>query len=271
MVHPAQASPRPQRSRPTVLVVSPHLDDVALSIGGWFERRIREDPANAFAGWHIVNVFPRSVYSPHRLNASTLLAVTAARRAEDARFTLRYGIAAIDLDLDDSSVAGISDELESLIPLDDDPRSAAADAALAALISALRPEIIILPAGIGHHIDHRIVMRAVARCVPHGTLCIMCEDMPYGVTLSEREVAEAVRAAHGPTVDAWCVDISATIGGKAEALRSYESQLDASTIDSVIQYAGRQRPGRFLERLWVAPADEDDLGTLRDLGLSPFV
>lgn len=151
----------------TVLVVSPHLDDAVLSI-----------PASlaACAGRVVV----ATVFSEGDADYP-------ARRAEDVAALSRLGAEPLHLGLLDAPERlGLARSFRALVLGEVDVADAAVVArAVAAAVTRVAPERVLLPLGVGEHVDHRVVHAA------HATIAGRVgfyEDRPYAL------VRHAVRA-----------------------------------------------------------------------------
>lgn len=156
----------------TTLVVSPHLDDAVLSL-----------PARlASASRRGEQVVVLTVFSEGDANYPT-------RRAEDLAALATVGAAAVHLGLRDAPERrGLARTFRALVLgelADDDADMAEVHRVLTARISALAPDAVLLPLGVGEHVDHRIV-HAVHTQLP-GRVGFY-EDRPYAL------VQHAVRA-----------------------------------------------------------------------------
>lgn len=147
----------------TTVIVSPHLDDAALSIPAWL----------ATAG------------SRERVVVLTAFsegdAVYPIRRAEDRAALAKLGVEAQHLGLRDAPERRRhAPSFRSLILAADDDTDdvEAVHAGLLAAIAALAPDTVLLPLGVGEHIDHRIVHATHARLA--GRVGFY-EDRPYAL------------------------------------------------------------------------------------------
>jgi LmbE family N-acetylglucosaminyl deacetylase len=180
------------------LFVSPHLDDVAFSVGGAFA-------ALSQAGWHtiLLTVFTSSVPDPQgfALACQTDKGIPpevdymALRRAEDQKAAEILGAAeVIHLDHAEAPHRGY-DSKEALFgePFDE--------------IALDLPEAdeLFLPQGIGGHVDHLLVVRATNQLKAR-----RYRELPYGL----KDAAEAEGDAFAPSKR------------KLDACAAYASQLD---------------------------------------------
>jgi LmbE family N-acetylglucosaminyl deacetylase len=149
----------------TLVVVSPHLDDAVLSlpctVRAWVAREARVVVLTAFTegdeGY-------------------------AIRRDEDRRALSLLGAEPLHAGLLDAPYRrSLSRTFRDLVlpPLaSDDADAAEATAVLAARVAALAPDVVLLPLGVGEHVDHRVVHAMHARLSgPVG----FYEDRPYAL------------------------------------------------------------------------------------------
>lgn len=132
----------------TTVVVSPHLDDAVLSVPAWIASRAAREA-----------VIVLTVCSEGD-------AVYVGRRAEDRAALALLGATPLHLGLLDAPFRrGVPRSFRGLILgelADDDADAAAVTDALVARVTALAPDEVVLPLGVGEHIDHRIVHAAHA-------------------------------------------------------------------------------------------------------------
>lgn len=228
-----------------VLVVSPHYDDVPLSLG-----QSLLDGALSHAAAVVVRVvFGRTNWSvPVHPTARRAPVVTAWRRLEEALAAARFGYRVRAAPLQEVILRTGALDPESFRDgrdLGDDPLVDR----VAALLWAWRTEAdaMWLPAGLGRHVDHRIVARAGVRLVSEGVDGIaFYEDRPYTAHL-ERDELEAQLAELG--LDLEPVEVSGPITEVPQrwVRRIYRSQMDPYFVEA-------QRLDRAhgdAERVWV--------------------
>jgi LmbE family N-acetylglucosaminyl deacetylase len=170
---------------PTALFVSPHLDDVAFSGAGAL-LRLRA------AGWGavLVTVFTATVPDPQgfalRCQTDKGLApdvdYMALRRAEDAAFARIAGVEDVrHWPLPEAPHRGYESapDLFAGVHAGDDIWQAVA-ARLADLDAALAPALVFAPQGLGSHVDHWQVIRAVGAAGLAGRTA-WYRDTPYAI------------------------------------------------------------------------------------------
>lgn len=222
-----------------VVLLSPHPDDIAFSLGGWLVRR----PLAAGAP-RLVTVFSTSRYTTGALD--DVSTVTRLRRAEDEAYAAAHGLALAHLGLPDSSVLGMTDDDQRTASASDDPRRDATRAAVARAVGDA--DLVLGPLALGGHIDHRLVAAALREL--RGDGCAYYEDLPYAAGFSVSEIAAAAEAALGAAARAIALPID--LASKRTAIAAYGSQLQASEVAAIEAHAQRLGAGRPVERVWHA-------------------
>ncbi len=245
-VNPLSRSGRPRRTgQRRVTVVSPHFDDVPLSLG-----QSLRDGVLSTCRVEVRVAFGRTNWTswihptPGRARA-----VGAWRRAEETAasvlFGYRWTAAGWDEVILRGSATGVLAPEEILDPsadLSGEPLVAeVADwlERIAGPTNAAAPDLLLVCAGLGGHVDHRIVARAAAGLV--GTLACpvgFYEDRPYvshlGVDQRDEQLAD-LRLELQP------VDVSSAVTRSTQmrARRCYPSQMapffeEAMDLDLVV-------------------------------------
>jgi LmbE family N-acetylglucosaminyl deacetylase len=281
------------RGEPLV-VVSPHPDDAAYSVGGLLSGR-------AF-GWPVlgVTVFTRSqamtygepalsraigrllslLSSQPRVNRPRqkvrILEVMRLRKREDASYFKAIVVPRVDLNLLDAPLRGygwsplVSDKavvrrdpiLEWLVPLFDNLVASLVQAANSSSAQASESGhnpgrcVMLLPLGLGGHVDHLLVREACSS-LNKDHVRIYYEDLPYADRLTEDEIERAARD-FDPGLKPHLFSIKTSLARKIEDLRLYRTQVGDKEVERVLHYANRF--GENLdpcERLWYRPLPED--------------
>ncbi len=214
---------------PNALFVSPHLDDVVFSCGGTLHRL-------AAAGWGITlaTVFTASVPDPRgfalRCQTDKGLApgvdYMARRRVEDRAAAGCLGLAAGGLrhgPFREAPHRGYASaaELFAGARADDAVWTAVADW-LRLLVAETGPDVAFAPQGLGNHVDHRQVIRAV-----------LAVPLLTGHTRWYRDTPYALRqpgATPAPELPAGLREVAVDVSGeplarKVAACRAYATQL----------------------------------------------
>lgn len=239
-----------------VMVVSPHFDDVPLSLG--------ESLRNGELRQHRVfvnTVFGRTNWTSRiHPTSGRASAVSRWRRLEEAVASkvFRYRWSAADW----SEVILRTGDLDSTTFLD-----AEADLASEPLVDEIRdwierqmdaqsdrPDLVLAPAGLGGHRDHMIIAVATSRSVAMSEVPIgFYEDRPYRAYLGDDEIRDHVRRL---VPDAVPVVVSPPIRTSTQRLvrACYPSQMtpyfrEAMELDAA---------AASTESVWFSPDDRPD-------------
>lgn len=238
----------------TLLAISPHLDDAIFSAGTTLWRASRR-------GWRtfVATVFTGTVEQPKGFalacqldkGLSADIDYMALRRAEDEQACALLGAEAIHLPELEAPHRGY-DSAPALFAdvRSDDPARLSVLEALAALVSDIRPDVILGPFGLGGHVDHLIV-RDAAEALPAVASSYLWEDWPY----LDR---------HAPPDRSVAALIPATGGGrtaKTAACAAYGSQLgfQFGGAEALAARLARQE-GEWLHRCAVSLGTKTSIG-----------
>lgn len=229
-------------------IVSPHFDDAPLSLG-----QSLLDGSLSRCRVTVAVVFGRSNFTrwfhPTRSRA---LPVTAWRRGEEAaaQVAFRYRVRTASFEelvlrtgeLDPAALLDESAELDEDL-LD----------ALVAWLRRLRGDgsTVLVPAGIGGHLDHRLVAEAGRRLLSeHADRLGIYEDRPYASFVDADELA-AVCGGLGPSMVP--VEVSGPVTERLHRLlrRCYPSQIEAIFLDAM----ARDRDAGAVERVWFSAGE----------------
>lgn len=243
--------------KPNVTILSPHFDDVPLSLG----QSLR---SGVLAGCTVKVrvVFGRSNWTvwmhPNQQRAT---AVSWWRRAEEelaARsFGYRYSYAGWEesiLRTGEMDQAAVLDTSAGL----DDPLVEDVAGWLDEVLLADRPALLIAPAGLGGHVDHRIVATAAARLVaaphplaaphpvaPSSTPIAFYEDRPYVAHLDADELV-AQLPMPVETLEPITVSGPITLATQRRIRRCYPSQMTPYFAEAM----AKDLDGGECERVW---------------------
>lgn len=212
---------------PTALAISPHLDDAAFSCGGTLATL-------AASGWRVVmaTVFTASVPDPQGFalacqldkGLSAEIDYMDLRRAEDLWAARELGgVEALHLPFREAPHRGYASAPELFSDVrDDDAVVDDITPALAALVAAAAPDLILAPQAVGGHVDHVQVVRAL-RAVTGGVPVLWWRDFPY--TVRHPDPKEPLRALFaGMPVREIALDAGA-LARKAASCAAYATQI----------------------------------------------
>lgn len=254
----ARETPKPSEALPRyeLVVLSPHLDDAALSCGGTIHRTTRQGGralvVTPFAG-HVPEApsrFAREVEALWQLDAG----VTTARRAEDEQAMAILGAEALRWDLIDGMYRTTPDDA-ALYPSfralraevrDDDRLLRELTAKVRELPSAKR---VLAPLAIGGHVDHQLTRRAAEAVFDRAPELRFYEDYPYA--RSRFALRRALRRRRRWIAESEELD-EVDVEARCAAVLAYPSQLRGLFDD---ERDLRRQLRRFIarrggERLW---------------------
>lgn len=226
-----------------ILLLSPHADDVAYSIGGIVAR------LSMRADLSLLTIFGHSGWAlPQALCGTSTDAISAVREQEDRAYCARRRINYDLLFCPDSFVMGYDNAMELGIAVTDDPRTEGVVSLIRNAVACRLPQIVLAPCGLGGHVDHQIVRMAADAL--HHVEVLYYEDIPYSSSLPLPEL-ERQLTAQGLT-PSLMVDIEVVLESKYEDMWGYRSQTSGSTIAEMLLHARRvgTDTARYAERLW---------------------
>jgi LmbE family N-acetylglucosaminyl deacetylase len=244
-----------------IVVVSPHRDDAALSLGltiqAWLAARHTVT---------VVNCFTRTVYAPfsdaQSLHANDRMSyVTALRLREDEvwqRLSGR-GLTFVDLRLKDAPIrlrCAVDDVCQTPV----NPEDKAIEKIRKAL-SALTIDALVLPLAFGDHVDHLTARDAAIACSTDRLPTAFYEDLPYfagdvdllNIDARAKEMGGSLAPVLLPEYGSKSEtdSMEEAVAKKLRIALCYDSQIDDATARSVAEFS-RHYGGR--ERIWVNPA-----------------
>lgn len=225
---------------PDVVVLSPHQDDAAFSLGIMLSRL-----AAAGRRVRVLNCFTHSAYAPYGADGD-MARVTAERAAEDRACyaAIHHSIEVVDLGL-----------LDAPLRLDCAPGSVCAprgvetaDREAVNRIESALPAggALLLPLAFDAHIDHRLALLAGLRA----SACArgFYEDLPYAAWVGEAGVMAAVGRIETQLGITLHPHMVAGDGDRKRAwIGAYRSQATAAELDAIAGYT-RAKQG---ERPWL--------------------
>jgi LmbE family N-acetylglucosaminyl deacetylase len=256
-----------------LLAISPHLDDVVLSVGG-IVARTAENGADVF----VATVFTAD--APHPAAASPIIeelnrfwnlgpSPMAIRRREDVAAVNALGARIIHGGLVDA-IYRTDRERNCLYPTrtglfsgrsDEDDIFPALNKLFADWIENFQPDAILCPLTVGRHVDHVVTsesFRSVAR--GRNLNVFLYEDFPYSTGRFPPGFPDSVEAALGRTK--WTVTRPETVAVdaaiKIDAILKYDSQINelfgnAEELQIVLKrsMASASPEGEFRETIWL--------------------
>jgi LmbE family N-acetylglucosaminyl deacetylase len=255
-----------------ILVLSPHLDDAALSIGGAIAEATKAR-ADVTVGTIFTADAPSAAFSSpiiKELNAVWKLGPSpmASRRSEDAAAVEVLGARYIHGDLPDA-IYRMDREGASVYPTrrsifsDPSPEDGVAVALTKLLrdwIEENQPDVVLCPLAVGRHVDHVITSRTFHSIALDWHLKVfLYEDLPYSTGLFPPGLSDSVESAIARAT--WVVTHSEQIfvdfSRKIASVRKYQSQIsglfadDNQMVTTLARYMTCDATDeRSCERLW---------------------
>ncbi len=249
-----------------IALLSPHLDDAVFSVGGLMAALA--DQGHAL---HLVTCFTRSVPHPTGFalacqldkGLSAEVDYMQLRREEDARACALLRAEPHWLDLPEaphrgyhSAAALFGDFVEA------DTVQSELYKQLENALAKIKPDLVLSPEGIGNHVDHRRVRRAVDRLQERfsGSRFLRWYDEPYlsrhpehypeRVTANQKPGWEVLRQRAASADDtAVCVDVGGWADRKIAACAAYATQVGFQFGGAELIRKGLERRGRLTELL----------------------
>ena len=229
---------------PIALFLSPHLDDVVFSCGGFAA-------GLADAGWRtvLITVFTQSVVPASGFALACQLDkglgpdvdYMALRRGEDtqAASILSFGDVRW-LELPEAPHRGYNSAAELFGTLhEQDSVEFEIAAKFIGLAAELQPDLVLAPQGLGNHVDHQQVIKAANHIFPAGRVAYY-RDTPYAIRQPGAIALPSVPAGVASTIP-----IAAALDRKIAAAQAYTSQVG-------FQFGGNEQVDRALRAFAVA-------------------
>lgn len=264
------------------LLISPHQDDIALSLGGailsgYFSRPIL-----------ILNIFTMSSYAPLYSEMHDMFKVSKIRADEDDAFAKSLGLVHIDLGLKDALLRWkLGQDVYPLLAVSSMTRGwppphrkvlkrasrsfakmpitmkaeilqkvvkfdriyLTVKEAISTILSRCPKATLVSPLSLASQPDH-VAVACACRDIDLRPERIYYEDLPYAWRHKMREIRKHVYRFDSKLVPQ-LIDLNSVFDAKIKNLSYYRSQLDTTEINSVINHAKRIHPGSFFERLWL--------------------
>jgi hypothetical protein len=233
-----------------ITVISPHRSDAAfaltLAVDSWIQAGHKVS---------IVNCFSRSDHAPFSDAASVhanerMSFVTALLGREDEVWRRQYGstLTLIDLNMKDAPLR-LHIGAKDVYGLTVNPN----DKALLKIqkaVERIAPGAMVLPLGLGGHIDHLTARQSLVSVASTALPCAFYEDTPLG-PLPEPIEGHATTLAHElslpltPVFAGSTGDVSSSVARRRRAAFCYDSQVDNAEVEQIAKsceaYDGQER------------------------------
>lgn len=229
------------------LLISPHSDDIAYSLGGTLLTNYFEKPIS------LLTVFTKSNFSP-RLKLNDPEEITKIRHLEDIEFTKKIGIEYMSFHFPEPPLRGKTSNEEIFGNLDpcSDPVYNQVYLSLSKLIKQFPNALVVSPMSLGENIDHKIVSEAcLSICQENGIEISFYEDVPYASLLTLKQIENKAFEIK-PDLKPYRIDITPKFNEKLENLRMYKTQIGRRIPKGVFTHSVRIgiENTKFVETIW---------------------
>lgn len=200
------------------ILVSPHSDDIAYSIGGTLLQNFFNRPIL------MVTIFTKSNYSPS-IKISDPEKISKVRHLEDVGFTDKLGINFQCLNFNEPPLRGYSrPEIFAKNNPASDPIYTEVYNNLLKLIKSYPCDLIAAPMGLGNHIDH-IMLCDICRRIAEETKIriVFYEDLQYASMLTLKQIKIRAKSIN-PNLKCSNINISPRFNDKIENMKFYKTQ-----------------------------------------------
>lgn len=232
------------------VLISPHSDDIAYSLGGSMILNFFEKSAI------MITVFTESNFSP-RLKLSGSKTISRIRHLEDVAFAREVGLELIKLDFPEPPMRGMRQNSDIFGKVaKSDPLFEPVHKKLSDIINSIpNVGLIVSPLGISDHIDHLIVMEScLAICKKNNIRLAFYEDVPYAASLKLEQIRTSAESIsfNNYKIRSHKINISNIFDNKLNNLRLYRTQIGKIIPLGVRLHSARLgvRNERIIEYLW---------------------
>ncbi len=200
------------------ILVSPHSDDIAFSLGGTLLQDVFHGPSL------MVTIFTKSNFSPC-IKISNSEEISKIRHLEDVEFADRLEIRFQSFSFSEPPLRGYSrrDIFAKNDPASD-PIYTEVYHALSELIKSSECELIVSPMGLGNHIDHVITCNVCCRIARENNIKIVFyEDLHYASQLTFKQIKTRANSI-SPDLQPWKINITPKFNDKIENIKLYKTQ-----------------------------------------------
>lgn len=238
----------------TIICLSPHSDDAALSCGGLLARSWEQRP-------QVITVFAGPTPPPEQLTPYARRLhrswggqgdPMARRREEDRCAFQALGCEGVWWEYTDAIYRHPAYDSEVAI-FGPPAAEEALEEDLYRRLSAPEKGLFLFPLAVGHHVDHQLLFRMGWKLAQAGRRVAFYEDLPY---VAWEDGPDARLDELPSSLHPQLLDVSASWPSKMAALSCYASQFEELTregvplLEAVERYAFELLPGGAAERLW---------------------
>lgn len=228
------------------ILISPHSDDIAYSLGGALLENYFEKPAI------LVTIFTISNFSP-RLKLTDPEEITRVRRLEDIEFTRKVGIEYRGFQFLEPPLRGKRTH-EEIFDSDQhsDPIYNEVYVSLSKFIKCFPNALVVSPMALGDNIDHRIAFDACSLiCRENNIKISFYEDVPYVSLLTLKQIENRAYEIN-PYLKPNKINITSSYNDKLINLKLYKTQIAKKIPKGVLTHAVRLgiKNENLIEFIW---------------------
>ena len=199
------------------ILISPHSDDIAYSIGGALLHNFFKRPIL------MLTVFTKSNYSPS-IKMSNSEIISKVRCLEDVEFADKLQIKLQSFNFSEPPLRGYSHKEMFTSNHNSDPVYTEVYFALSKLIKLYQCELIVSPMGLGNHVDHINLSNICNRIAKENNLQIVFyEDLHYASHLTLKRIKERANTI-SPNLQYYNINITPKFYNKLENVELYKTQ-----------------------------------------------
>ncbi|OEU41981.1 hypothetical protein BGV40_12075 [Methanosarcina sp. Ant1] len=228
------------------ILISPHSDDIAYSLGGALLKSYFEKPAI------MVTIFTKSNFSP-RLKLTDPEEITRIRYLEDIEFARKIGVEYRIYHFPEPPLRGKISHKE-IFDSDSflDPIYKEVYLSISELIKSFPNAVIVSPMSLGDNIDHKIVFEScISICKENNIKISFYEDVPYVSLLTLKQVKNRALKID-PNLEPIKIDVTSTFNEKLKNLKLYKTQIGQKVPNGVFTHSARLgiKNENFIEFVW---------------------
>lgn len=221
-----------KKDRKKVLVISPHLDDVALSLSGMIAKTYKTNE------YFVLDIFGHQEYTLYQKFTNALNYLESEEKTFWSFLDIKGKICGFyDAPLrkvySQELIIGSCFSAVEIIKNERGLYKKIFDI-INLIMSKNVYDTVVLPMGIGNHIDHILVREAGINCCKrYNSNLLFFRDMPYSLSYPSNI---NLQNAFGVSSEKIAVDITDYIHIKEDALKIYQSQITKKNIEAVLKY-----------------------------------
>lgn len=226
-----------------VLIISPHPDDAAFSLGGY----LLKNKQDCIAVWDIFSDQEYSISFDMDKGKSVIL-------MEEKQVMDILKCEVIMSGMPEAGMRGyqkLSDILGREISHSEESIIEKVKEEFSKVMDKVQAETIFFPLGCGGHIDHLIVQEAVMRYLGADKQirsAFLYEEFPY--SLNKEWIRKALERLNSCILEEVYLDVTGMEKKKAEIMKIYKSQIREREIRKIISHACSFEESKMIERVW---------------------